>query len=291
MECYFGIPCGGFVLHTLNIRLHPTDLAYIASHAGDRVVVVDEMLVPLLDQFVGETPDRARLRGRVELRGAARGRVGRRLARPGAGRERGGGDVLHERHHRPAEGRRLLAPLDGAAHVRRLVRRAARPVARRVGHVPSGRADVPRKRLGLPVPGRDAGLEDRLPGAAHGSAQPARGVRAGEGDVGCGGADDLDGHPQRARRGARPIRPLAHERDARRRLGRPARDDRRLQAAARPRHLPRLGHDRDVAGRVGHRPPGRPAATPTTRRSSTTSRSRASRCRSSRCAPATSTGS
>ncbi len=55
MECYFGIPCGGFVLHTLNIRLHPTDLAYIASHAGDRAVVVDEMLVPVLEQFIGET--------------------------------------------------------------------------------------------------------------------------------------------------------------------------------------------------------------------------------------------
>jgi acyl-CoA synthetase (AMP-forming)/AMP-acid ligase II len=55
MECYFGIPCGGLVLHTLNIRLHPTDLTYIANHGGDRVVIVDEMLVPLLDQFVGET--------------------------------------------------------------------------------------------------------------------------------------------------------------------------------------------------------------------------------------------
>src|SRR4029077_4971666 len=55
MECYFGIPSGGFVLHTLNIRLHPTDLAYIASHAGDRAVVVHEMLVPLLEQFIGET--------------------------------------------------------------------------------------------------------------------------------------------------------------------------------------------------------------------------------------------
>src|SRR6202162_3680823 len=54
MECYFGVPCGGFVLHTLNLRLHPTDLAYIASHGGDRVVVVDRMLVPLLDQFIGE---------------------------------------------------------------------------------------------------------------------------------------------------------------------------------------------------------------------------------------------
>src|SRR5262245_26840571 len=55
MECYFGIPCGGFTLHTLNIRLHPNDLAYIASHAGDRVVVVDECLVPLLDQFRDRT--------------------------------------------------------------------------------------------------------------------------------------------------------------------------------------------------------------------------------------------
>jgi fatty-acyl-CoA synthase len=54
-EAYFGVPCGGFVLHTLNIRLHPNDLAYIASHAGDRAVIVDRSLVPLLDQFVGRT--------------------------------------------------------------------------------------------------------------------------------------------------------------------------------------------------------------------------------------------
>jgi fatty-acyl-CoA synthase len=50
-EAYFGIPCGGFVLHTLNLRLHPNDLAYIADHAGDRAVVVDRSLVPLLEQF------------------------------------------------------------------------------------------------------------------------------------------------------------------------------------------------------------------------------------------------
>src|SRR4029453_992681 len=55
MECYLGIPCGGFTLHTLNIRLHPNDLAYIASHAGDRVAVVDRSLVPLLDQFRDQT--------------------------------------------------------------------------------------------------------------------------------------------------------------------------------------------------------------------------------------------
>jgi fatty-acyl-CoA synthase len=50
-EAYLGIPCGGFVLHTLNLRLHPNDLAYIANHAGDRAVIVDRSLLPLLDQF------------------------------------------------------------------------------------------------------------------------------------------------------------------------------------------------------------------------------------------------
>ena len=50
-EAYFGVPCGGFVLHTLNLRLHPNDLNYIASHAGDRAIIVDQALLPLLDQF------------------------------------------------------------------------------------------------------------------------------------------------------------------------------------------------------------------------------------------------
>jgi fatty-acyl-CoA synthase len=56
LEAYFGIPCGGFVLHTLNLRLHPSDLAYVANHGGDRAVIVDKSLVPLLEQFQGETP-------------------------------------------------------------------------------------------------------------------------------------------------------------------------------------------------------------------------------------------
>ena len=50
-EAYFGIPCGGFVLHTLNLRLHPNDLAYIANHAGDKAVIVDRSLLPVLEQF------------------------------------------------------------------------------------------------------------------------------------------------------------------------------------------------------------------------------------------------
>jgi fatty-acyl-CoA synthase len=54
-EAYFGIPCGGFVLHTLNLRLHPNDLAYIAQHANDRAVIVDRSLLPLLEQFRDRT--------------------------------------------------------------------------------------------------------------------------------------------------------------------------------------------------------------------------------------------
>src|SRR5918999_2656234 len=55
LEAYFGIPCGGFVLHTLNLRLSPTDIAYIATHGGDRAVIVDKSLLPLLEQFREQT--------------------------------------------------------------------------------------------------------------------------------------------------------------------------------------------------------------------------------------------
>jgi fatty-acyl-CoA synthase len=54
-ETYFGVPCGGFVCHTLNLRLHPDDLAWIASDAGDRAVIVDDSLLPLLEKFRDRT--------------------------------------------------------------------------------------------------------------------------------------------------------------------------------------------------------------------------------------------
>src|SRR4051794_10504337 len=50
-EAYLGTTAGGFVLHTLNLRLHPKDLAFIINHAEDRVLLIDEVLVPLLEQF------------------------------------------------------------------------------------------------------------------------------------------------------------------------------------------------------------------------------------------------
>jgi acyl-CoA synthetase (AMP-forming)/AMP-acid ligase II len=46
LELYFAVPCMGAVLHTLNIRLHPDQVAWIANHAEDRVVCVDASLLP-----------------------------------------------------------------------------------------------------------------------------------------------------------------------------------------------------------------------------------------------------
>jgi fatty-acyl-CoA synthase len=51
LEAYFGIPLAGGVLHTLNLRLHPDEIAYIAAHAGDRFLIVDDVLLPLLAKF------------------------------------------------------------------------------------------------------------------------------------------------------------------------------------------------------------------------------------------------
>ena len=48
MEAYLAMPCMGAVLHTLNIRLFPEQLAYVVNHAEDKVVIVDDSLVPLL---------------------------------------------------------------------------------------------------------------------------------------------------------------------------------------------------------------------------------------------------
>src|SRR6184192_1107264 len=54
VELYFAVPCMGAVLHTLNLRLSPEQLSFIANDAGDSVIVVDESLLPLLEKFRAE---------------------------------------------------------------------------------------------------------------------------------------------------------------------------------------------------------------------------------------------
>ncbi|MBF6278390.1 MULTISPECIES: long-chain fatty acid--CoA ligase [Nocardia] len=48
VEAYCAVPSMGAVLHTLNPRLTTEQLAYIANHAEDQVIIVDDSLVPLL---------------------------------------------------------------------------------------------------------------------------------------------------------------------------------------------------------------------------------------------------
>jgi len=57
MEVYLAVPCMGAILHTLNVRLFPDQLAYIINHAADRVIVVDPSLVPLLARIKEQIPD------------------------------------------------------------------------------------------------------------------------------------------------------------------------------------------------------------------------------------------
>jgi fatty-acyl-CoA synthase len=51
LECYFGIPAAGGVMHTLNLRLAPDEIAWIANHAQDRFLIVDDVLMPLYERF------------------------------------------------------------------------------------------------------------------------------------------------------------------------------------------------------------------------------------------------
>ena len=181
LETYIGAPVGGFVTHTLNLRLHPDDNTYIATHGGDRVLIVDKVLWPLAEQFVGRckfehviavgegpTPD-----GAIDYEELLADANEADFSLPRPPGAHGRGHVLHERHHGTAEGRPLLAPRDrdprADGHHRPRVYRRRR--------VPPRRADVPRERVVLPVLVHDDGRQAGLPGPAPRSGQPPRGVR------------------------------------------------------------------------------------------------------------------
>jgi fatty-acyl-CoA synthase len=54
LEAYLAVPAMGAVLHPLNIRLFPDQLAYIAEHAADKVVLVDGSVLPVLAKVLGQ---------------------------------------------------------------------------------------------------------------------------------------------------------------------------------------------------------------------------------------------
>jgi fatty-acyl-CoA synthase len=51
IEAYLGVPTAGSVLHTLNVRLHPDELSFIANHAGDRFLIIDDVLLPVYERI------------------------------------------------------------------------------------------------------------------------------------------------------------------------------------------------------------------------------------------------
>lgn len=51
LEAYFSVPAVGAVVHTLNLRLHPDEITYIANHAQDRFLIVDDVLLDIFEQI------------------------------------------------------------------------------------------------------------------------------------------------------------------------------------------------------------------------------------------------
>ncbi|MEU9823423.1 long-chain fatty acid--CoA ligase [Pseudonocardia alni] len=94
LELYLAVPCTGRVLHTLNLRLFPDQLVYVADHAEDEVVFVERSLLGLFwphvdrmttvrhvvvidDGAPTEIPDDPRIRLYEELLAAAEPFAGR----------------------------------------------------------------------------------------------------------------------------------------------------------------------------------------------------------------------
>ena len=50
LESYFAVPCIGACLHMVNIRLSAEHIAFIINHAEDKVILIDEDLVPLIEE-------------------------------------------------------------------------------------------------------------------------------------------------------------------------------------------------------------------------------------------------
>ena len=240
----------------VNFRLFEDQIAWIVTHSGARVLFVDaglsSVLAPVRDRLIGverfvviedgEAVDPAfagdpryedLLAAQEPDHSPVRAEEGDAL-----------GLLLHERHHRPPEGRPLLPPLHGAALARAALPRQPPHLAR--GHDPADHRGLPRALLEPALRGRAGRRRLRLAGAAQrprAHRAPDRGG-AGHGHGRRSDAVGRDGADLRARR----ARPLVAARAA----GRGRAGAARARAPLSPaRHLdrPGLGHDRDVAER------------------------------------------
>ena len=56
LELYFGVSGSGRVLHTINPRLHPEQIAWIANHAEDQVLCFDMTFLPIIQAIHSKCP-------------------------------------------------------------------------------------------------------------------------------------------------------------------------------------------------------------------------------------------
>ena len=57
MEMYFGVSGSGRVLHTINPRLHPEQIAWIVNHAEDKVLCFDLTFLPIIQAVHAKCPE------------------------------------------------------------------------------------------------------------------------------------------------------------------------------------------------------------------------------------------
>ncbi len=129
LEAYVAIPSMGAVLHTLNIRLFPEQIEFVAYEAEDKVVIADLILAPVLAPIlrsmetvhtvivVGEGDASELDSARQAATALSRDHRGptRRVRLACDRRAFGGGDVLHQRYYRTPEGRGVRPPLQLSA--------------------------------------------------------------------------------------------------------------------------------------------------------------------------------
>ena len=139
-EAYFAIPGMGAVMHTINIRLSAEQIRYIIGHAEDSVLLADASLAPVLAPILAAGGDELKtLRHLIVFGDGDRSGLPEHIdydellaaEQPGypwpeIEETRGRRDVLHQRDHRPAEGRRLQPPVDVPALTGPVLRRGPR---------------------------------------------------------------------------------------------------------------------------------------------------------------------
>ena len=259
LEAYIGVPVGGMVTHTLNLRLHPDDLTYIATHAGDKVLIADKVLWPLVENFRervgfehviaigdGPTPDGAieyeDLLASAEPDDLPEREIDERAAAAmcytsgTTGQPKG---ALYS--HRAIAVHSLASAMAGVLSVTEAD--SVLPV------VPMFHANA----WGFPFTCTLVGAKQVFPGPFLDGESLLEAFQQEKVTITAGVPTIWMGILAGARREPRQVRHLDRAPHGRRRLGGAAVDDRGVREAARAAHPPRVGHDRDGAARDGLR--------------------------------------